>query len=96
MGIDVKGIAGHQKSSKRKTIHSPNPYLKLLKKLYDFLSRRTDSKFNALIAKRLIQSNRIKSQVSLRRVVKSMKGKAEDRICVAVTTITSKEKPEYN
>lgn len=88
MGIDLQGI-GRKKSTHRKVLHSPNPYLRLLKNLYDFLKRRTTSSFNAVVAKRLVQSNRMKAPVSLRRVVKSLAGKPEDCICVAVSTITS-------
>ena len=36
--------------------HSENPYLRLLFKLYQFLARRTDSKFNKTVLRRIKMS----------------------------------------
>eukprot|EP00401_Gymnodinium_catenatum_P060267 CAMPEP_0117563024 /NCGR_PEP_ID=MMETSP0784-20121206/55277_1 /TAXON_ID=39447 /ORGANISM="" /LENGTH=48 /DNA_ID= /DNA_START= /DNA_END= /DNA_ORIENTATION= len=47
MGIDIK--AGGRVKSKVRTTKTENPYVRLLVKLYKFLARRTDSKFNKVI-----------------------------------------------
>lgn len=44
-------VSGH-----RKAPHSENPYINILHKLYAFLSRRTDSKFNKTVLRRLRMS----------------------------------------
>lgn len=87
MGIDLPD-RGRVKNTSRKGLKSPNPYLKLLTDLYQFLARRTDSKFNAVIAKRLIQARRFKTVMSLSKLVSHMEGH-EDKICVVVGTISS-------
>ncbi len=48
MGIDIKA-GGRVKVHKRTEVKGDNPYLKLLVKLYKFLGRRTDSKFNKVL-----------------------------------------------
>ncbi|XP_075077362.1 large ribosomal subunit protein eL18y-like [Nicotiana tabacum] len=48
MGIDLK-VGGKSKKTKRTTPKSDDVYLKLLVKLYRFLVRRTESKFNAVL-----------------------------------------------
>merc|ERR1719164_216468 len=62
MGIDLKA-GGRVKKHVRTNPKSENIYLKLLVKLYKFLTRRTDSKFNATILKRLCQSRTNKSPI---------------------------------
>ncbi|KAM0811526.1 putative Ribosomal protein L18e/L15P domain-containing protein [Seiridium cardinale] len=47
MGIDLKDH--HVRGTHRKSPKSSNVYLELLCKLYSFLARRTDSKFNLFI-----------------------------------------------
>merc|ERR1712115_414632 len=47
MGVDLD--RHHVSSGHRKAPHSDNPYLKLLHKLFSFLARRTDSKFNQTV-----------------------------------------------
>ena len=44
MGIDIE--RGGRVKAKKRVCKSNNPYLRLLCKLYKFMSRRTDSKFN--------------------------------------------------
>jgi len=71
MGIDIK--AGGRKATKksgRTTPKSENLYLRLLVKLYRFLARRTDAKFNASILKRLMSSNTNKPQLSIKSLTK--------------------------
>lgn len=54
MGIDIR--RHHVKKGNRSAPKSEDPYLLLLVKLYRFLARRTDSKFNRVILKRLFMS----------------------------------------
>ncbi|KAJ4875161.1 60S ribosomal protein L18-2 [Raphanus sativus] len=86
MGIDLIA-GGKSKKSKRKAPKSDDVYLKLTVKLYRFLVRRTQSKFNAVILKRLFMSKVNKAPLSLSRLVEFMTGK-EDKIAVLVGTIT--------
>merc|ERR1719265_991977 len=71
------------KSKVKKDTNSENPYIKLLIKLYKFLARRTTSKFNATILKRLKMCRRFKAPLSLRKLKKNMEGK-EGKIAVCV------------
>uniref|UniRef100_U5GQV8 Large ribosomal subunit protein uL15/eL18 domain-containing protein n=1 Tax=Populus trichocarpa TaxID=3694 RepID=U5GQV8_POPTR len=83
MGIDLKA-GGKSKKTKRTAPKSDDIYLKLLVKLYRFLVRRTGSKFNAVILKRLFMSKINKPPLSLSRLITFMK----DKIAVVVGTIT--------
>ncbi|KAL5547128.1 hypothetical protein UlMin_006815 [Ulmus minor] len=74
------------KKSKHTTPKSDDIYLKLLVKLYRFLVRRTSSKFNAVILKRLFMSEVNKAPLSLSRLIRYTKGK-EDKIAVVVGTM---------
>lgn len=62
----------HVKSGHRKAPKSENPYLAILHKLYSFLARRTDSKFNQTVLRRLRMS-RI-NRVSLRENTPALEG----------------------
>ncbi|XP_070024337.1 uncharacterized protein LOC107759207 [Nicotiana tabacum] len=86
MGIDLKA-GGKSKKTKRTAPKSDDVYLKLLVKLYRFLVRRTGSKFNAVILKRLFMSKINKPPLSLSRLISYAKGK-EDKVVVIVGTIT--------
>ncbi|XP_063932177.1 uncharacterized protein LOC135144110 [Zophobas morio] len=85
MGIEIK--RKHVKNRNRSEPKSKNVYLLLLVKLYRFLSRRTDSKFNDTILKRLYMSRINRAPLSLSKLATFMKGK-EDKIAVCVGTIT--------
>merc|ERR1719387_2677965 len=61
---------------KTRKVKSTNPYLKLLCKLYKFMSRRTTSKFNSVIFKRLNMARRNKAPMSLSKLKSLMEGKA--------------------
>merc|ERR1712128_364951 len=65
-------------------------YLRLLVKLYRFLARRTDAKFNKIILRRLFMSKINRPPLSIARLIRNMKkdGNAE-KIAVVVGTITS-------
>ncbi|MBA0708915.1 hypothetical protein Golax_023994, partial [Gossypium laxum] len=85
-GIDLVA-RGKSKRTKRTAPKSDDIYLKLIVKLYRFLVRRTGSKFNAVILKRLFMSKVNKPPLSLSRLIEFMKGK-EDKIAVVVGTVT--------
>eukprot|EP01068_Selenidium_serpulae_P009746 Selendium_serpulae@DN5311_c0_g1_i2.p1 len=63
----------------------------MLAQLYKFLSRRTDSKVNQLIYKRLITPIRCRGPLSVRRIAKLMSGK-EDRTVVTTATVTEDQR----
>jgi len=73
MGIDIK--AGGRKATKKRCRTAPkseNLYLRLLVKLYRFLARRTDAKFNKTVLKRLFASNTNKPALSIKGLGKFM------------------------
>ena len=61
---------GRSKNSKTKQLRSPNTYHRLAVKLYKFLARRTSSKVNALILKRMMNSRVHRCPVSVARLAK--------------------------
>ncbi|KAI3625339.1 hypothetical protein CBS9595_000700 [Malassezia furfur] len=67
MGVDIK--KHHVKKGQRSAPKSEDPYLLLLVKLYRFLARRTDSRFNKTILRRLFMSKVNRPPVSVSRVV---------------------------
>ncbi|XP_072959429.1 large ribosomal subunit protein eL18y-like [Typha angustifolia] len=87
MGIDLVA-GGRSKKAKRTAPRSDDVYLKLLVKLYRFLVRRTGSKFNAVILKRLFMSRTNRPPISLKRLVTFMDGKPEGKIAVIVGSVT--------
>merc|ERR1712100_661435 len=86
MGIDLEA-GGRNKKTKRTKQKSENIYLALLVKLYRFLARRTDSKFNQTVLKRLFMSKTNRPPLSLSKLAKFMKGK-EGKVACVVGTIT--------
>lgn len=86
MGIDLVAGGRNVGHKHRENPESKNVYLKLIVQLYRFLSRRTDSKFNALVLKRLYMSKMHRPPMSISRVARYMAGK--DKICCVVGTIT--------
>jgi large subunit ribosomal protein L18e len=86
MGIDLEA-GGRKKGASRDAPKSDNLYIKLLVKLYRFLARRTDSKFNSIILKRLFMSRINRPPLSLSKLAAFMKGN-ESKIAVLVGTIT--------
>jgi len=86
MGIDIKA-GGRIKVHKRKTPKSDNPYLRLSHKLYKFLARRTDSRFNKVIRDRLCHTRVRKHPLSLSKLAFHMKEKA-GKTAVVVAPIT--------
>ncbi|UYV79792.1 RPL18 [Cordylochernes scorpioides] len=88
MGIDI----GHKYDRKvvRKAPKSDDIYRRMLVKLYSALARKTNSKFNAIIKKRLCMSRINTPPMSIARLVRLMKkeGRA-DKIGVVVGKITN-------
>ncbi|GFP84942.1 60S ribosomal protein l18-3, partial [Phtheirospermum japonicum] len=85
-GIDLVA-GGKSKKTKRTAPKSNDIYLKLLVKLYQFLVRRTGSRFNAVVLKRLIMSRVNKATLSLSKLSALIKGK-KGKIAVLVGTVT--------
>merc|ERR1739845_173104 len=77
--------------ARRKEPKSKDIYLRLLVKLYRFLARRTDSKFNKIILKRLFMSKKNKPKISIARIKRCMKNvpDADKKIVVVVGPVTN-------
>merc|ERR1711970_780155 len=86
MGIDIKA-GGRIRNSNRKAPTSENVYIRLLVKLYRFLARRTEAKFNAVVLKRLFMSRMNRPPLSLSKPAKFMRGKDGKMACI-VGTVT--------
>lgn len=88
MGVDLEK-RGRKKKTFRKNPQTDNLYVKLLARLYGFLARRTDSKFNKTVQSRLFMSRNNRPPVSIQRVVKAANRKdAGGKIIVVVGTVT--------
>jgi large subunit ribosomal protein L18e len=87
MGVDIKA-GGRIKVRKRTDVKCDNPYLKLSVKLYKFLARRTDSKFNKVIANRLCQTRVQKAPMSVSKLASHMENKV-GKTAVVAGTITN-------
>jgi len=88
MAIDIR----HNKDRKvrRTEPKSQDIYLRLLVKLYRFLARRTDAKFNKIILRRLFMSKINRPPLSLARLVRNMKKEGNaDKLAVCVGTVTN-------
>ncbi|EPY50895.1 60S ribosomal protein L18 [Schizosaccharomyces cryophilus OY26] len=93
MGIDIE--RHHVRKSQRSKPASENVYLKLLVKLYRFLARRTDSRFNKTILKRLFQSKTNRPPISISKIAALTSRKAsnlEGKTIVTVGTVTDDER----
>nr|CDS35360.1 60S ribosomal protein L18 [Hymenolepis microstoma] len=87
MGIDIS----HRFKRKvvRRDPSSDDVYLRLMVKLYKFLARRTHSKFNSIIKRRLCMSRTNRAPLSLSRLARQMKKPGrEGKIAVVVGTVT--------
>jgi large subunit ribosomal protein L18e len=88
MGIDLDKKK-HAKIRNRTDAKSKDVYLALLVKLYRFLARRTDSKFNKVVLKRLFMSRINRPPTSIAKIQKHLK---QDKIAVVVGTVTDDER----
>merc|ERR1739842_249646 len=84
MGIDI--IHKHDRKVRRTATKSDDLYLNMLVKLYRFLARRTDSKFNKILLKRLFMSRQNRPPLSLSRLSANAK---EGKTIVCVGTVTN-------
>jgi len=87
MGIDIN----HKwdRKVRRTEPRSEDVYLRLLVKLYRFLARRTNAKFNNIILKRLFMSRMNRPPMSVAALARHMKKEGrEGKIAVVVGTIT--------
>jgi large subunit ribosomal protein L18e len=87
MGIDL-GDKRVRSKKVRTEPRSKNPYLALLVKLYSFLARRTNSRFNQVVLKRLLKSRKNRCLVGLRKLDRCMENK-EHLTAVVCTTVTN-------
>lgn len=78
---------GRVKKTWRTAPKSEDPYLRLLVKLYRFLARRTDSKFNKVVCKRLFMSKINRPPLSLSKLAKYMEGK-DGKVAVLIGAVT--------
>ncbi|XP_071538450.1 large ribosomal subunit protein eL18 [Panulirus ornatus] len=87
MGKDISHK--HDRKVVRREPKSQDVYLRLLVKLYRFLARRTKSKFNRIILKRLFMSRINRPPLSLSHLVRcAAKPRCNDRIICVVGTVT--------
>merc|ERR1712113_1042911 len=88
MGVDLKHKG--DRKVRRTEPKSQDIYLRLLVKLYRFLARRSEAKFNKIILRRLFMSKINRPPLSIARLVRNMKkaGNA-DKVAVVVETITN-------
>merc|ERR1719183_922704 len=89
MGIDLKA-GGRKKRTGRQAPATKNPYMLLLIKLYKFLARRTDAKFNKVIKQRLMGTRINRPPLSLSKLNKFM----DDKTAVVVGPITDDSRLE--
>ncbi|RKP29041.1 60S ribosomal protein L18 [Metschnikowia bicuspidata] len=79
----------HKRVSQRTAPKSNNVYLNLLVRLYSYLARRTDAKFNKIVLRSLFLSKINRPPVSLARINTALKKKdASDKTIVVVGTVT--------
>jgi large subunit ribosomal protein L18e len=87
MGIDISRRV--KRKSVRRAPKSENVYIRLLAKLYNYLARRTGSKFNDKVLKRLFMSRRNRPPLSISRLCRHMKKTGrQNKIAVVVGSIT--------
>nr|CAJ17294.1 ribosomal protein L18e [Hister sp. APV-2005] len=91
MGIDINHK--HDRKVRRTEPRSQDVYLRLLVKLYRYLARRTNSKFNKIILRRLFMSRINRAPMSLARIVRFMKKPGrEGLMAVVVGTVTDDQR----
>ncbi|XP_052780865.1 60S ribosomal protein L18-like [Mya arenaria] len=87
MGIDI--CHRFDRKVRRTAPKSDDIYLRLLVKLYRFLARRTNAKFNKIILRRLFMSKTKRPPLSIARLSRMMKKTSrENKTAVVVGTVT--------
>merc|ERR1712054_370433 len=88
MGVDISHK--YMRKARRTEPKSQDIYLRLLVKLYRFLARRTDAKFNKIILRRLFMSKINRPPLSLARLVRNLKKEGNaNKLAVCVGTVTN-------
>lgn len=89
MGIDIVG-GGRKATAKSGRVApvSENLYLRLLVKLYRFLARRTDAKFNKVVLKRLFSSRSNRPPLSIKTIAKHVSKSEGDKTVAIVGSVT--------
>lgn len=93
MGIDFKRAGGRVKKVRRTRPVSNNVYLGVISKLYQFLAKRTESRFNQVVHKRLVASGVNRPVISLRQIARTAK-QNPGKVIVAVSDITDDARVE--
>ena len=92
MGIDLYK-RGRIQSKTGRLATTTNVYHRLLIKLYKFLGRRTDSKFNKIIHKRLNQSRTTRYPISLSKLIKHTdSAEKQGKVLVVVGNVLNDER----
>merc|ERR1712048_230705 len=92
MGIDLRK-QGRNRTRHFRAAKTNNLYHGLLVKLYSFLARRTDSKFNQIVNKRLNQSSTTRYPMSISRLVKVANTEEKrNKILVVVGNVLNDER----
>merc|ERR1712127_1104283 len=87
MGIDI--CHRYDRKVRRTEPRSEDIYLRLLVKLYRFLARRTDAKFNKVILKRLFMSRTNRPPLAISKINRLMtKPGREEKVAVVVGCVT--------
>ena len=87
MGIDINHK--HDRKVRRTTPRSEDPYTRLLAKLYTFLAKRTNTRFNDIIKRRLMMARRFNQPISIARIVRQLKKPGnEKKIVVTLSKVT--------
>ena len=93
MGIDLYRKGRIPNRTKNRNPTTTNVYHNLLIKLYKFMARRTDSKFNGLVLRRLCQSKTTRYPVSLSKIVKFTNTEAKrSKVIVVVAPVLDDER----
>lgn len=87
MGVDIEHK--YDRKVRRTAPKSEDPELLLLVKLYRFLARRTGSKFNKIVLKRLCMSRTNQPPLSLSRLIRHMRSTdRQKKLAVVAGTVT--------
>jgi large subunit ribosomal protein L18e len=87
-GIDLVAGGRYVGHKNRVAPKSDNVYLALLTKLYKFMARRTESKFNEIVCKRMFMSRMNRPPMSISNISRKLKDNAAKKIAVVVGTVT--------
>lgn len=82
----------HVKKGGRKEPKTKNVQIDLLARLFKFLARRTESKFNLAVFRRLCTSRVNRPPVSLSRIIEMLGDKRNTHTAVVVGTVTNDER----